>query len=152
MRLADRAPCRQYKKRHLKHLSHAEVEEIIATAKRPGWQMKDVAQKHRVPRDLVGRLCREAAEEPEKLAARHQRREILEEKKGAIVDVTAGILQRSQPIARAQQVQLAVEEQKGLEVSTQLVRQVFRKELYMGYRVAKAVAVQSNSERALVLR
>ena len=40
----------------------------------------------------------------------------------------------------------------GLEVSTKLVRTVMRKELGMGYRMAKKVPVQSNLERNLVLR
>ena len=47
---------------------------------------------------------------------------------------------------------MAVEEERGLEVSTKLVRFVFRKELAMGYRVAKAVPAQCNLERVLVLR
>ena len=40
----------------------------------------------------------------------------------------------------------------GLEVSIQLVRTVMRKDLGMGYRMAKKVPVQSNLERNLVLR
>ena len=105
-----------------------------------------------MPPDLVSKLCREAEKEPEKRTARLQRKELHEDKKLAIKDVTSSLLSAGLPIARAQQVQLAVEEQRGLEVSTKLVRQVFRKELKMGYRLAKTVPVQSNLERALVLR
>ena len=47
---------------------------------------------------------------------------------------------------------MAVLEQMGLEVADSLVRQVMRKELRLGYRLAKTVPVQSNSERCLVLR
>ena len=47
---------------------------------------------------------------------------------------------------------MAVEEIRGLEVSTKLVRFVFRKELAMGYHVARAVLAQCNLERVLVLR
>ena len=43
MRLAESAPCRRYKKRHLKDLSEAEVDKIIAKAKQPGWLQKDIA-------------------------------------------------------------------------------------------------------------
>ena len=39
-----------------------------------------------------------------------------------------------------------------MEVNTELVRHMFRKELGMGYRLAKGVPIQSNLERALVLR
>jgi len=45
-----------------------------------------------------------------------------------------------------------VAEQRGLEVSTKLVRVVFRQDLQMGYRQAKNVPVQCNIERNLVLR
>ena len=43
MRLIDNAHCRRYKKRHLKELSEAEVDKIIAKAKQPGWLQKDIA-------------------------------------------------------------------------------------------------------------
>ena len=39
-----------------------------------------------------------------------------------------------------------------LEVGIGLVRQVMRKDLSMGYRLAKTVPIQGNSERCLVLR
>ena len=64
---------------------------------------------------------------------------MLEDKKDAIFDVTSDILQSGQPIASSHQVKLAVEEQRGLEVSTKQVRHMFRKELRMGYRMAKVV-------------
>ena len=129
-----------------------EVEEIIAMSKQPGWLQKDIAQKFRVPRRLVGQLVREAAAESEKMAARRLRKQLQGEKKDAIEDITADILKSGQPIMRAQQVQLAVVDQRGLEVSTKLVRAIFRKELKMGYRMAKVVPSQINVERALVLR
>ena len=56
------------------------------------------------------------------------------------------------PIYRAGQIKTAVEETADLEVTEPQVRNVMRKELRMGYRVAKTVAVQSNTERTLVLR
>ena len=93
-----------------------------------------------------------AEKKPEKMDARRQRRQLLEEKKDAIFDVTTDILQSGQPIASSHQVKLAVGEQRGLEVSTKQVRLVLHKEMHMGYRMAKAVPTQSNVERALVLR
>ena len=86
------------------------------------------------------------------MTARRQLKQVLAEKKEAIAAVTTDILNTGTPIVRAQQVQLAVEANRGLEVSTKLVRFVFRKELAMGYRVAKAVPAQCNLERVLVLR
>ena len=39
-----------------------------------------------------------------------------------------------------------------LSVDLKLIREVFRKDLNMGYRLARTVPIQSNSERCLVLR
>lgn len=150
--MIESAPCKYYKKRHLKNLTEQEVEEIVAAAKKPGWFRTDIAQKHRVSVNLVNKLCKEAEKQPEKMEARRLREQLDEEKRDSIGEITADILKASKPIVRAQQVQLAVEEQRGIEVSTKLVRRVFRKELQMGYRLAKGVPVQSNIERALVLR
>jgi len=90
---------------------------------------------------LVSTLCKEAIQHPEKLVARRQLKQLQDEKKDAIEDVTISILSANIPIVRAQQVQLAVEEQRGLEVSMELVRHVFRKDLHLGYRFAKGVPV-----------
>ena len=39
-----------------------------------------------------------------------------------------------------------------MEVSMKLIREVLRKDMQLGYRMARIVPVQSNSERCLVLR
>ena len=62
------------------------------------------------------------------------------------------MLKSDKPIVRVGQVQQAVREQSGHELDPIFVRQVLRKELRMGYRMAKSVALQANSERCLVLR
>ena len=62
------------------------------------------------------------------------------------------MLASNKPIVRLQQVQAKVQEDYGLEVSRPLTRVVLRKEMRLGYRLAKMVAVQCNSERCLVLR
>ena len=62
------------------------------------------------------------------------------------------MLLANKPITCAQTVQAAVHEQTGLKVNDQLVRRVMRKELSLGYRLAKTVPIQSNHERCLVLR
>ena len=49
-------------------------------------------------------------------------------------------------------MQQAVKKSATLDVSNQLVKQVMRKDLHMGYRRTKTIPIQSNSERCLVLR
>ena len=110
MRLIDSAPCKYFKKRHLKNLTDEEVEEIIAATKKPGWFRTDIAQKHRIPVGLVNKLSKEAEKRPDKIEARQQRKQFHDEKKDMIEEITTDILKTSKPIVRAQQVQLAVEE------------------------------------------
>ena len=73
-------------------MSEVEVDEIIALAKQPGWLHKDIAWKFRVSPILVSRICTEAQKKPEKMLARRQQRQLLEDKKDAIFDVTEDIL------------------------------------------------------------
>ena len=62
------------------------------------------------------------------------------------------MLAANKPIVSARQVGSQVHQLTGMEVTDQLVRHVLRKELQIGYRLAKTVSIQSNSERCLVLR
>jgi hypothetical protein len=101
LRIIDSAPCRRYKKRRLRELSDEEVAEIIADSQRPGWLKKDIAQKYRVTPDLVSKLCKEAAQQPEKMTARRQLKQVLAEKTEAIAEVTTNILKTGTPIVRA---------------------------------------------------
>ena len=75
-----------------------------------------------------------------------------DDQRDAIEDIVTEMLAANKPITSARQVQDAVQEQTGLKVADPLVRHVMRKELRMGYRLAKTVPIQSNSERCLVLR
>ena len=77
---------------------------------------------------------------------------LLDSKKDAIEATAKDMLTRNKPIVRLQQLQEAVEENTGLDVSKNLVSQVLRKDLGLGYRLAKTVPIQSNDERCLVLR
>ena len=61
-------------------------------------------------------------------------------------------LETNKPITRAQLVQAKVMKDHDYEVSLKLVRNVMRKDLSMGYRLAKNVPIQGNTERCLVLR
>ena len=91
--------------------------------------------------NLVGRLVREAEQQPEKVEARSFRKSLHTEMVEVIETETKSILGRNLPIVRAQQVQLAIEEKNGLEVSLPLIRKVLRKEMRLGYRIAKDIPV-----------
>ena len=62
------------------------------------------------------------------------------------------MLKSNKPIVRAQQVKAKVEATTNIDVSEKLICRVMRKDLKMGYRLVKTIAVQGNSERCLVLR
>ena len=62
------------------------------------------------------------------------------------------MLTSNRPIISAAQVQTMLKEKENMEVNKKMVRQVFRKDMHLGYRVARTVPVQSNAERCLVLR
>ena len=66
--------------------------------------------------------------------------------------MVTGMLSTNKPIVGASQVQAQVLHVTGLNVGCDLARQVMRKDLCMGYRRAKTVTIQSNSERCLVQR
>ena len=62
------------------------------------------------------------------------------------------MLAANKAIISAKQVQEAFQEQKGHTVDVLMARQVMRRDMHLGYRLAKTVAVQCNTERCLVLR
>ena len=62
------------------------------------------------------------------------------------------MLANNKLITRVQQVQTAVLEESGHAVAPAFVRRVMRKDMRMGYRMAKTVIIQANSERCLVQR
>lgn len=65
-RQAEDAPQRYFKKRHLKDLGEAEVNEIIAATKLPYSFQKDVAKQYRISAKLVGDLVRESVKHPQR--------------------------------------------------------------------------------------
>ena len=67
-----------------------------------------------------------------------------------IEDIVTEMLANNKTISNSWKVQNAVQEQSGQEVTNQLVRQMMRKDLRLGYRKARTVTIQSNSERCLV--
>ncbi len=62
------------------------------------------------------------------------------------------MLKGSVPIQNADTIVIRVNEHTDLEVKHDEVRSVLRKDLGLGYRIAKKVPIQSNTERCLVLR
>ena len=95
---------------------------------------------------------REVKNQPQKLQSRRERIIQLEDKCEAIEDTTTTMLARNQPIFNLHQVQRAVKDQAGLDVDGRLCSKVMSKDLGLGYRRARTVPIQSNSERCLVLR
>ena len=78
------------------------MDEIVATSIKPGWLKKDIAKKFRVSDMLISRICREAEKEPERTTKRREQKQLMEDKKEAIEDVTESLLQANVPIVRAQ--------------------------------------------------
>ena len=68
--------------------------------------------------------------------------------KQSVVD----LLQASVPIKASSMVVQKVRDDTGIEVEIERVRAVLKDELGLGYRMAKKIPVQCNTERCLVLR
>ncbi len=62
------------------------------------------------------------------------------------------MLQKSVPILKAAQIMREVNKREDLEVKVHEVRAVLRQRLKLGWRTAKPLPVQCNSERCRVLR
>ena len=62
------------------------------------------------------------------------------------------LLANSIPITSADSIVVRVNESTDLKVKHSEVRSVLRKDLGLGYRIARKIPIQSNSERCLVLR
>ena len=62
------------------------------------------------------------------------------------------MLERSIPIDNAMKVKQQAKQYHDVEISVPKVRTVLKKELGLGYRRARQVPIQGNSERCLVLR
>ena len=98
------------------------------------------------------RLVKEAKSEPEKLKQLEKKRERKSRARAAIKAEAEKMLEKSIPIRNAHSIVIRVNELTELEVKREEVRSVLRTDLGLGYRMAKKVPVQSNSERCLVLR
>ena len=137
----EKAKCCKFKKRHRKDLDPDEIEEIVAMANKPYCIMKDVAQHFQITTSLASALAKEAVRKPQKLVQTRQRLKLQEQKQDCIEEQVTRILSTNRPIERIKQIQVAVEASSGLKVEPAMVSKVMRKDLGMGYRVAKTVPV-----------
>ena len=73
----------------------------------------------------------------------HKRQKLVREsKKEVIEEVVETMLEINEPIMRIQQIHAAAEEQSGLEMPKNLVSKVMRKDMRIGYRLAKTIPAQ----------
>jgi hypothetical protein len=63
-----------------------------------------------------------------------------------------GLLEDSVPIVKADMVAKLVEQQEELKVTAEQVKSIMKDDLGLGYRIARKVPAQGNTERCLVLR
>ena len=101
---------------------------------------------------LVSNLVTEARKRPEKLRALKQREKDVQIRHRAIEQVASELLEHSIPIDKAGKVQNQVKRRYDIDLSLPQVRTSLKQELGLGYRMAKKVPIQGNSERCLVLR
>ena len=142
----------RFKKRHRKDLTVEEVEDIIEATKQPYRLHNDVAKEFRVSHQLVSRLYQESLKGSKKIEDQIEREELDNRKRLAVEDAVTSFLFINKPIVRAQQIKQSVLSTTGLEVEERLVREIMRKDLHMGYRMAKAMPPTCNSVQNLVLR
>ena len=102
--------------------------------------------------NLVGRLVKGVEKNPEMIQQLRDQVELTQQKREAVEQSVVKMLVHDRPIVRAQQISAEVRVESGLEVAPRAVRRIMRKELHMGYRMAKPIPIQGNSERCLVLR
>ena len=148
----DKGMGTKLRKRHRRELSADEIADIVAATKKPYCQIKDVALQHRVTPGLVGRLVKDAEKNSQMIQQLRDQVEMLQQKRDAVEQSVVKMLVHDKPIVRAQQISSEVQVESGLEVKPNAVRRIMRKELHMGYRMAKPIPIQGNSERCLVLR
>jgi len=141
-----------YKKRHRKELSTAEIVDIVHCYVIECASQADVARKHRISVQLVGRLVAEAKKKPEKLRDMKARQKQKQDASLAAEQLAAQMLERGESIRSCRQVQAQVEAQHPVGLSDKAVRQILKKEIGLRYRSARKVPTQANSQRCLVLR
>ena len=101
---------------------------------------------------LVAQLVREAKKQPEKQRELKLREKEAARSSQAVESVASKMLECSIPIENAAKVQMEVKRLHHVDLSVPKVGSVLKSELGLGYRVAKKVPIQVNSERCLVLR
>ncbi len=150
--LKEKPAGKQFKHRHRCQLSSEAIEEIVAACDEGSLTQAEIAKKYKVKMILVSSLVTEARKQPEKLRVLKQKEKELGRASRAVERVAAGMLERSIPIDNAMKVQRQAEQYHAVEISVPKVRTMLKKELGLGYRRARQVPIQGNSERCLVLR
>ena len=141
-----------YKKRHLKDLPLETRNDIVKMYLEDGVFQKDVAKFYKISPLLVSKLVKESKTDPEKRAKQKLKEEEKRNNIEAVKAVVTEMLEKSVSIVKADFVLKEVLRKHNLLLSKTLVMKVLKDELGLGYRMARDVPLQGNSERCLVLR
>ena len=137
----EKGPNNKLKKRQRRDLEPDEIEAIVAATKKPFHRYKDVAEQFRISLQLVSILVQESKKNPEKVQQLRSRNQKAQRKREAVEHTVSYMLWNNKPIYSISQVQTELQSQSQLEVEKPLVRQVMRKDLRLGYRMAKTVTI-----------
>ena len=94
-----------------------------------------------VSAQLVTILANESRKKPEKLKNLRDHNLKSQRKRDAIEHTVSNLLERNKPIFSIDQVQREVQTDTLLETDRKLVSRVMRKEMTLGYRMAKTVTI-----------
>ena len=136
----------------MKMLSPEVRREIVRLYVEEHMLQSNIASLYKVSATVVNRLVRLHAEKPEHQREYERKRERQRRARAAIKATAEEMLARSVPIQSSDIIVARVNEQTDLKVKNHEVRSVLKKDLGLGYRLAKKVPPQANSERCLVLR
>ena len=84
-----------------------------------------------------------------KLYSKEEKQDKLKEN---ICKLASDNLAKNRPIWKADIIQKSIEEEHDDKISTSNICKILHKELGLGYRKIRKVAIQANSERCLILR
>ena len=150
--LLEKPTGRKYKARCRNELNSRQIDDIVATCEEGALTQREVAKQYKVKEKLVCTLVNEAKRMPERQDQLKQKEKEQMKIKKTIEIVAEKFLERSIPIKKASMVQSECQQLHGLEVPIEKVRRHLKEELGLGYRMARKVPLQANSERCLVLR
>jgi transposase len=112
----------------------------------------DIAKYYKISAALVSKLVVESQRNPQKIQALKIKKEEGQEVGEAVQRVVTDMLVRGVPIVKAEAVVQQVRRKEDIEVTISQVKTIMKDDLGLGYRVARKIPVQANTERCLVLR